>query len=422
MNDRRKKIIIVLLILIIFELLFIAFDKDKKSNKSNSKEEVQIDEKEDKKDDNSINNTIPDKIPDENNTIVEEQKNQDTSSNNISNNSNKSAKITGALTDKELEEKLDYRMNKGEYNEYAKKIIKSLIPDYKKLFTNTEIYNIFADIDRIILNPYDPNYPDRYKTNRAYNATTAIVINCYKGELEEGNWNGLRWLLTHELMHSLGEFYSNEYTDGSYGISQYIRTRLLEEGLSDSIAHYANNSVHNNSFAVVKQDNSAMYRIDDNNNVDLSNNNNHTYTISGNFISVFKYVGCYDEIIHANINGSFKNVKTCMSKKVKNGDAYFDKFMTIMNNIYLYTSYPNTIYSKDEMIKRYENSNDAELKNFLYNNNLNDLFIKYSDLSSEIINNKIDKTYSICDFYKTNRIMYSTDGGKTFKTKLNCKK
>lgn len=44
---------------------------------------------------------------------------------------------------------------------------------------------------------------------------------------------------------------------------------------------------------------------------------------------------------------------------------------------------------------------------------------EYEILSSKIINNKIDETYSICDFYKTNVILYSDDG-INYKSDINC--
>ena len=86
---------------------------------------------------------------------------------------------------------------------------------------------------------------------------------------------------------------------------------------------------------------------------------------------------------------------------------------------YLYIGYPNQFYSKTELIERYKYSNNSELQEFIENNNLNDLLIEYANLSSEIINNKIDNTYSICDFYKNNVILYNLDN-KGYKPNLNC--
>lgn len=331
-------------------------------------------------------------------------------SNEISNNE---------LSDDELYTKLNELMKQKGYNEYAIKVINSFIKDYQKLFSNNEIYNLFSNVTKIVLNPYDPKQPNLSHTDRAYNASGSIIVNCFEGELDnDKNWDGLKWLLTHEIIHSLGNFPS-EQTEGSYETSIWTRNSLLEEGLADSIAHFVKGTDHNNKFAIKKQDDFKMYRVDSNYKVLENDEVNHTYTISGNVISVFKYIGCYDEIIHANINNSFKDLKTCMSNNVKNGNIYFDKLFENINKIYLYIGYPNQFYSKTELIERYKYYNDSKLKEFIENNNLNDLLIEYANLSSEIINNKIDNTYSICDFYKNNVIFYNLDNNG-YKTNLNC--
>ena len=119
------------------------------------------------------------------------------------------------LSDDELYTKLNELMKQREYNEYAIKVINSFIKDYQKLFSNNEIYNLFSNVTKIVLNPYDPKYPNLSHTNRAYNAGGSIVVNCFEGELDnDKNWDGLKWLLTHEIIHSLGEF-PEEQTEGS---------------------------------------------------------------------------------------------------------------------------------------------------------------------------------------------------------------
>ena len=296
-------------------------------------------------------------------------------------------------------------------------VINSFIPDYQEFFTKNEIYNLFNNVTKITLNPYDPQQPDLSYTDRAYNADGDIVVNCFEGELDnDNNWDGLKWLLTHEIIHSLGEF-PEEEIKGTYDTPIWVRNNLLEEGLADSIAHFVKGTEHDNKFAIKNQEDFKMYRVDSSYNVYENQETNHTYTISGNIINNFKYIGCYDELIHANINSSFKDLKKCMIKNVKNGEEYYNKLFKIINNIYIYIEYPNTFYTKEDLNKKY--NYNSELTKFINNDNLNELLIEYSNLSAEIINNKTDNTYSICDFYKNNVILYSSNNNE-YKTNLNC--
>ncbi|MBQ4584023.1 MAG: InlB B-repeat-containing protein [Bacilli bacterium] len=321
------------------------------------------------------------------------------------------------ISDTQLNSQLNQLMQEREYNSYAIKVINSFIPDYQKIFTNNEIYNLFYNVTKITLNPYDPQQPNLSHTDRAYNAGGYIVVNCFEGELDnDKNWDGLRWLLTHEIIHSLGEFPAEE-AEGSFGVSITLRNRLLEEGLADSIANFVKGTAHDNKFAIKSQNYFAMYRVDSNYNIKENEEINHTYTISGNIINNFKYIGCYDELIHANIDSSFNGLKNCMSNNVKNGEEYYNKLFKIINNIYIYTEYPNNFYTKDDLNDKY--SYNTDIMDFINNNNLNDLLIEYADLSAEIINNKIDNTYSICDFYKNNAIFYSK-GNNEYKSNLIC--
>ena len=324
---------------------------------------------------------------------------------------------TKEMSDTQLNSKLNELMLEREYNSYAIKVINSFIPDYQKIFTNNEIYNLFYNVTKITLNPYDPQQPNLSHTDRAYNASGNIVVNCFEGELDnDKNWDGLRFLLTHEIIHSLGKF-PDEELNGSYNTPIWVRNYLLEEGLADSIALFVKGTAHDNKFAIKSQNYFAMYRVDSNYNIKENEEINHTYIISGNIINNFKYIGCYDELIHANIDSSFKGLKKCMINNVKNGEEYYNKLFKIINNIYIYTEYPNNFYTKDDLTIEY--SYNADLINFINNNSLNDLLIEYADLSAEIINNKIDNTYSICDFYKNNAIFYSK-GNNEYKTNLIC--
>ncbi len=327
-----------------------------------------------------------------------------------------------SLSDEQFLTVINDLMKKKEYNQYAIRVVNSCIPDYKKLLDNYEIYNLFCKIKCIKVNPYDPNNPNLSKVRRAVNASENITINCFEGELEDdSNLNGLKWLITHEIMHSLGEF-PNWYTNNNYyneisgsKVSVSIRNHLLEEGLADSIGFFVKHSNHNSSFAIIKQKEFAMYSIKNNNQVNLNANINHTYILSGNIISLFKYIGCYDELIHANINSDFDTLKKAMGEKVINGEKYFDELFELVNTIYLYTEYPNTFLSQETVISN--NQTDENLLNIIKNNNLNDLLIQYAKLSAEIINNRIDKTYSIDEIIKNNLILYSEDG-INFKTDL----
>ncbi|MBQ7141380.1 MAG: hypothetical protein IJO32_07770 [Bacilli bacterium] len=330
--------------------------------------------------------------------------------------------IETLISNEELMRKINELMKDNDYNEYAIRVINSFIPDYQQLFTNNEIYELFKKVKKITINPYDPNNPNLSDTDRAYNADGNITINCFENELvDDQNWDGLRWLLTHEIMHSLGEF-PYTFIDGSFNESVFVRNDLLEEGLADSIAHYVKKTEHQNRFAIKEQNEFMMFRVDNNYDVDERKINNHTYTIAGNIINIFKYVGCYDEIIDANINSDFSSLKTCVTENVKNGEVYFDKLFKLINEIHLYVRYPNTFLSKNDLINEYNKYNFSQKEkiiDFINNNNLNNLLIKYSKLAAEIINNKIDNTYSICDFYKNNVIFYSVDG-YTYKSDINC--
>ena len=319
------------------------------------------------------------------------------------------------LNNEQFLELLNNIMEERGFNTYAVKVVNSFVGDYKKLFTNYEIYNLFNYLRCITLNPYDPNYPDLSHTNRAYNSNGYIVVNCFENELEnDSNWDGLRSLLTHEIMHSLGEFqFTYDKIAGSV-VSVTVRNRLLEEGLADSIAHFVKHTNHNTCFAIIKQNDFIMYEIGNNNKVNLNSNNNNTYVLSGNVINLFKYIGCYDEIIHANMNSDFDSLRKAMGEKVTNGEEYFDELFELLNTIYLYMEYPNTFLSRKEILL---NDYDENIINIINNNNLNDLLIQYAKLSAEILANRRDKTYSDAEIKSNMLILYSEDG-INFKTDL----
>lgn len=334
---------------------------------------------------------------------------------------NKQEEIINIQNDTELYEKLNELMTEREYNEYAIKVINTFIPDYQKIFTNNEIYKLFTKVSSITINPYDPENPDLSHTNRAYNSSGNIVVNCFEGELDnDGNMDGLRWLLTHEIMHSLGSF-PDTFTDNSFGISTINRNGLLEEGLADSIADQVKGVEEENRFAIKKEETFKMYPVNNDYAID-DYDATHTYTLHGNVISLFKYIGCYDEVIDANINKSFDELKVCMSNNVTNGEEYFEELFKLLNEINVFIEYPNTFLTKEEALEQYEDyllDDLDKLLEFIENNNIYDLIKEYEILSSKIINNKIDETYSICDFYKTNVILYSDDG-INYKSDINC--
>lgn len=382
-------------------------------NEENKKEESK--ENENQKPENNENQ----KPEDSENKKPENNENQDNKEEQPKDEEKEEEKIPPPKDD--IYTKLNELMKKYNYNEYAIKVINSFIPDYQKLFTDDEIYNLFTKVTKITLNPYDPSRPNLSHTNRAVNSNGNITVNCFENELEnDANWEGLKWLLTHEIMHSLGQF-PHTNTNGSFNLSATVRNRLLEEGLADSIAHNVKKTAHNNKFAIAKQEKFIMYNVDSNYKVNTSSNVNHTYTISGNIISLFKYIGCYDEIIDANINSSFNEVKSCMSKNVQNGSVYFESLFDIINKIYLYTKYPNTFITSQQLINNTKAlyPNHQELFDFANNNNLNDVLINYAKLSADIINNKTNNEYSICDFYRNNVIFYSEDG-TNFQTDIKC--
>ena len=171
-------------------------------------------------------------------------------------------------------------------------------------------------------------------------------------------------------MHSLGDF-PNEYTDGSYGVvlSYNPRNRLLEEALADSIANHVNNIEHITGY-----------------NAD----NPHTYVISGDFIKLFDKVGCYNEIIHANMDNTFENLRVCMDNKVNNGGQYFDSLFHLINGLYLFMDYPNSFPSKEALLNKYTYFMTPELSAFIQNNSISDLWPQYEELRDEIISNKLD--------------------------------
>lgn len=209
-----------------------------------------------------------------------------------------------------LEEKI---MIARKYNEYAIRLIKSLLPDYKELFNNYEIYNIFNQVGGITLNPYDPQNPNLSKEKRAYSSGGKITINCFENELEnDSNWDGLRWLLTHEIMHSLGEFPNTYNTISNSKVSVKVRNRLLEEGLADSIAYFVRKKDNYNRFGVIKEEEFKMYSLNIYGQVDFNSEITHTYTFSGNIINLFKYIGCYNELIRANMDSDFEQLRKAM--------------------------------------------------------------------------------------------------------------
>lgn len=320
------------------------------------------------------------------------------------------------LSNEQFLKLLNNMMEKNGYNKYAVRVINSFITDYQELFNNYEIYKLFHSVSCITINPYDPDNPNLSEYNRAYNAGGDITVNCFENELEnDSNWDGLRWLLTHEIMHSLGDFPYTCSEISNSEVSVAIRNMLLEEGLADSIAHFVKGTEHNTRFAVIKQEEFIMYEIGENYQVDLNSNINHAYNLSGNVINLFKYIGCYDEIIHANINSDFSALKKAMGEKVVNGEKYFDELFELLNTMYLYIEYPNTFNNQETVILN--NELDEHLVNIIKNNNLNELVIQYAKLSAEIINNRIDKTYDISEFKENNLILYSEDG-INFKTDL----
>ena len=282
-----------------------------------------------------------------------------------------------------------------------------MLPRYQKVLSNNVILNTFKKIKSIKINPYDPEQPNLSHEHRAYYSVGKIVINCFEGELDnDDNLNGLKWLLSHEIFHTLGDFSTSEYTEGSYNLSTSSRSMFLEEGLADSIIE----KTSDRKFAVVESKDIKLYIVESNN--EVTNRNITVYHLSGNIINLFKYVGCYNSLINSNINKSFDELKICMTNNVKDGDKYLDKLFTLINNMYIYTIYPDKFQTQDEYIKLHKGylSPDNEVFSFVENNTLSSIIIKYAKLSTEIMNNKIDKAYDLCDFYKNNAILYSTDG------------
>jgi len=399
--------IFLLLISIIFFICFTLKNKDTDNNENINEQEINL--KEENKNQEYYEEIVNDNTTE--NSVNTEDSNASNNEESIMNESY----IMG-LSDEQFLILLNDMMKEKEYNQYAIRVINSFIPDYRKLFDNYEIYNLFHSISCITINPYDPDNPDLSHDNRAFNAGGSIVINCFENELEnDSNWDGLRWLLTHEIMHSLGEFpYTYSKISGTE-VSVGVRDRLLEEGLADSIAHFVKHTDHKTCFAVIKQKDFKMYEIGNNYQVDLNSNINHTYTLSGNVINLFKYIGCYDELIHSNINSDFDTLRKTMGEKVVNGEKYFDELFELLNTMYLYMEYPNTFNTQETVLLN--NKSDENLVNIIKNNNLNDLLIQYAKLSAEIINNKIDKTYTMSEIKANNLILYSEDG-VNFKTNI----
>jgi len=325
------------------------------------------------------------------------------------------------MSDDELYKKLNTLMKKNKYNEYAIKVINTFIPDYKKLFENKEIYNLFKNINSITLNPYDPKNPNLSHTDRAYNADGNIIINCFEGELDnDNNIDGLRWLLTHEIMHSLGSFPETN-TKESFDISVRTRNNFLEEGLADSIAHFVKGTEYDTKFGVKIEDKFIMYEVKDNFSVNEEEDVSYSYGIGGNVINLFKYIGCYDEIIESNINSSFKALKRCTINNVKDGEKYYNELFRILNKIYLYLDYPSTFLTQEEALKKYKDYEYELLEIFIKNNSLNELVIEYAKLSTNIINNKIDETYNSCDFYNSNAILYKEKDSEKYINEIICR-
>lgn len=324
------------------------------------------------------------------------------------------------MSDEELYKKLNTLMRKKKYNEYAIKVINTFIPDYKKLFENKEIYNLFKNINSITLNPYNPEEPNLSHTDRAYNADGNIIVNCFEGELEnDNNLDGLRWLLTHEIMHSLGSFPETNTKD-SFDISIMTRNSFLEEGLADSIAHFVKGTEHDTKFGLKIEEKFIMYEVTDTFEVNEERDVSYSYGIGGNVINLFKYIGCYDEIIESNINSSFKSLKQCTIQNVIDGEKYYNELFKILNKIYLYFDYPNTFLTQEQALEKYKDYEYELLDILIKNNSLNELVIEYAKISTNIINNKKDETYSICDFYNSNAILYKENNSEKYINEINC--
>lgn len=399
--------VFLLLILILFFTCFNLKNKDKGNIENINKQETSF--KEENKN-QEFNEEIISDDKTENNITTEDTNILNNEENNMNENY-----IMG-LSNEQFLILLNDMMEKNEYNDYAIRVINSFIPDYQKLFNNYEIYKLFHSVSCITINPYNPDNPNLSQDNRAFNAGGNIVINCFENELEnDSNWDGLRWLLTHEIMHSLGDFPYTYSKISDSDVSVMVRNLLLEEGLADSIANFVKHTNHNTCFAIIKQKEFRMYEIKENYQVELNSNINHTYTLSGNVVNLFKYIGCYDELIHANIHSDFDILKKAMGEKVINGEEYFDELFELLNTIYLYMEYPNTFNTQEKVLLN--NKSNENLVDILENSNLNDLLIQYAKLSAEIINNKIDKTYNMSEIKENNLILYSEDG-INFKTNL----
>lgn len=320
------------------------------------------------------------------------------------------------VSNDEFNKMLDNLLLKKDYDEYAIRLIKSMISDYQKILSNKRIYMLFYDLDKITINPYDPANPNLSQDDRGFYANNEIVINCFENELvNDQNWDGLRWLLTHELIHSIGDL---KYSPSKFSSNQIsARNHLLEEGLADSIANFVKKVPNNMKYAVAKQSDFKMYKVNDDLTVDTTRYDNHTYILSGNVINMLEYIGCRKEVINTLFNDKDDELKSCFYTNVKNGKKYFGKLNDLLDLIYLHTIYPNEFITTEEVLNNNKNNNliTEELKSI----NLNDLLIEYAKLSAEIINNKNNNDYSICDYKKINAVLFSDDG-INFKSDLNC--
>lgn len=271
-------------------------------------------------------------------------------------------------TDEKFYAKMEEIMTTRDYDEYLVSLLRPILPKYKELYTNEELYAIFDKIDKMELSDDGTSWSDR----------TTVHIGCGVKNCanKETNRSGYTYLLAHEINHSVGG-YGHLYEIESFDIPLYLYNYpgFIEEGMGDVLGDYMSGSDGR-----IKHDEYGQMYYDTLTSISAG------YRLSDAYVYTFVDVGCFSEIIHAEIASDYSGMKACMAKNVENGESYFEKLITLYSKMFLFIEYPATFPSKEELTEKYAKFNNVELNEFIKSRSLvGDLIIEYRDLIEEIL-------------------------------------
>lgn len=267
--------------------------------------------------------------------------------------------------------------NDYKYDKLSTKIFKRIIPDLRNYLTDKEIINLFNNINSIKYVPYDSNNPNKNLYNRAFNSSGNITINLKESE-NENNYNELVPLLTHEILHSLGDFKDEKLGLNDYDY-YYNRNYLLEEGMSYIVSQEITNYIEFTSLVLYEKEPFMMFMLD--NDLNINKRTNRAYSIGYNVAYKIKALGCFDALINSNINGNFKSLKSCFNKLYDISDV--NNFFDLVDKIFLYIIYPNKILTNEEV-------------EIIYDMKIDNIYDLLFDLENTTIN-------MLSNYYKNNR-------------------